>query len=134
MKKIAVYNIIFFAFIALYLLCFILNLCGVEQFSFIVIYWFPIFLMVMGVLVLTRGILFYLDSSVFAGVSLILVGVTFLIRDIYVIPFYHILPFILLSLTIGFIIVYAFFKNKLYLKCFLYSLILVGLSCIGFVF
>ena len=134
MKKITIYNSIFFTIIAIYLICFVLNLCGIEQFAFIVVYWFQIFLIVMGILVLTRGVLFKLDSSVFAGIALILVGIVFLFRDIFVLPFHYILPLIFLSISIGFILVYAFFKNKLYLKLFLWSLIFVGLSCIGYAF
>lgn len=134
LKKITIYNSIFFTIIGMYLICFILNLCGIEQFSFIVVYWFQIFLIVMGILVLTRGILFKLDSSFFAGISLILVGVVFLFRDIFVLPFHYILPLIFLSISLGVILVYLFFKNKLYLKLFLYSLIVVAISCIGYAF
>ena len=83
MNKITIYNIVFFSLIAVYLLCLVLNLCGVSAFEFIVVFWFQIFLYVMGVLVLTRGILFKLDSSIFAGVALILVATVFLLRDIF---------------------------------------------------
>lgn len=134
MNKITIYNIVFFSLIAVYLLCLVLNLCGVSAFGFIVVFWFQIFLYVMGVLVLTRGILFKLDSSIFAGIALILVATVFLLRDIFVLPFYYILTPLAGSLTLSFIIVYFIFKNKLYLKLFLYSLILLGLSCIGYAF
>lgn len=134
MKKITIYNIVFFTLIAIYLLCLILNLCDVPQFEFIVVYWFQIFLFVMGILVLTRGILFRLDSSIFAGIALILVAVVFLLRDIFVLPFYYIMTPLVASISISFIIVYLIFKNKLYLKLFLYSLIFLGLSCIGYAF
>ncbi len=134
MKKINIYNIIFISCITIYLIFLILNLCGIEQFAFVELFWFQIFLCIMGILVLTRGILFKIDSSVFAGITLILLSVVFLIRDIYVLSFLYILPLIVSSISIGFIVVYFCYKNKLYLKLFLYSLIIIGLSCLAYIF
>ena len=127
MKKVTIYNIVFASLIGIYLICLILNLCGLPEFEFINVFWFQIFLFVIGVLVFTRGILFKLDSSLFAGVTLILLGAVFLFRDIYVLPFHHILTPIIACFSVGFIVAYIF-KNKLYLKLFLYSLIFLLVS------
>ena len=127
LKKVTIYNIVFASLMGIYLVCLILNLCGLPEFEFINVFWFQIFLFVIGILILTRGILFRLDSSLFAGVSLILLGVVFLFRDIYVLPFYHILTPLIASFSIGFIVAYIF-KNKLYLKLFLYSLVFLFVS------
>ena len=108
-------------------------MCNVSSFEFMNVFWFQIFLGVMGILVLTRGILFKLDSSIFAGISLILVAIILVIKDYYALPFNYMIAPIFASISIGLICAYAL-KNRLYLKLFLYSLIFVALACIGYAF
>ena len=134
MRKIQIYNIVFAIIIFLYVLCFILNICGVSQFAFIEEYWFPIFLVMMGILVLMRGILFYSDSSMFSGIALILVGVAFVIKQVFELKFYYALPAMLVGITISLFITYIMFKNKLYLKAFCISIVITAISCVGYVF
>lgn len=134
MKKIQIYNIVFGAVIFLYVLCFVLNLCGIREFHFIIDYWFSIFLMMMGVLVLARGVLFYSDSSWLAGISLTLIGVVVLLKDLFLLKFYYVLPLLLASVSIALLVVYLLFKNKLYLKCFCVAISLTIVSCVGYVF
>ncbi len=134
MKKIQIYNIVFVAIIFLYLLCFTLNICGVKGFVFIEEYWFPIFLVMMGILVLMRGILFYSDSSIFSGLALILLGGMFAVKQAVVIKFYYMLPAFLFGIAISLLTTYLIFKNKLYLKAFCCTIILTAISCIGYAF
>ena len=134
MRKIQIYNIVFGTIILLYVLCFILNICGVNQFAFIEEYWFPIFLGMMGVLVLMRGILFYSDSSMFSGISLILVGVAFAIKQVFDLKFYYTLPALIGGISIGLLITYIVFKNKLYLKAFYVAIFMTAISCVGYAF
>ncbi len=134
MKKIQIYNIVFGTVIALYVLCFVLNLCEVKQFNFVEEYWFPIFLMMMGVLVLTRGALFYSDSSTFSGIALVLVGAAFAVKQGLVLKFYYILPTMLAGIAISLLVTFLAFKNKLYLKSFCIAIILTAISCVGYAF
>lgn len=133
MKKITIYNIIFASLIVTYFVCIILELCGIPEFEFVDLFWFQIFLFVIGVLVFTRGILFKLDSSLFVGVTLILMAVVFLFRDLYVLPFHYILTPLIGSFSIGFAVAY-YFKNKLYLKLLLGSLLLLAVSAVCYLF
>lgn len=134
MKKITIYNIVFAIIILIYLISIILNLCDISAFKFISVYWFQIFLGAIGILVLTRGLLFKLDASVFSGVALILIGVVLTMRDYFALPFHYVLAPLLANISIGLICAYIMAKNKLFLKSFLYSLIFVGLACIGYAF
>ncbi len=134
MKKIQIYNIVFGTVIALYVLCFILNICGVNQFKFIEEYWFPIFLVMMGILVFTRGILFYSDSSMFSGIALVLVGATFAVKQGFDLKFYYVLPIMLAGIAISMLVTFWVFKNKLYLKAFCVAMALTAISCVGYAF
>jgi len=134
MRKIQIYNIVFGTVITLYVLCFILNICGLKQFNFIKEYWFPIFLVMMGVLVLTRGALFYSDSSMFSGIALILVGVMFAVKQGFDLKFYYVLPTMLAGIAISLFVTFLIFKNKLYLKVFCIAIILTAISCVGYAF
>ena len=134
MRKIQIYNIVFGTVITLYVLCFILNICGLKQFNFIKEYWFPIFLVMMGVLVLTRGALFYSDSSMFLGIALILVGVMFAVKQGFDLKFYYVLPTMLAGIAISLFVTFLIFKNKLYLKAFCIAIIFTAISCVGYAF
>ncbi len=134
MRKIQVYNIVFGTVIALYVLCFVLNLCGVKHFGFIEEYWFPIFLVMMGILVLTRGVLFYSDSSIFSGIALVLVGAAFAVKQGFDLKFYYVLPTMLAGIAVSLLVTFLVFKNKLYLKSFCIAIILTAISCVGYAF
>ena len=134
MRKIQIYNTVFGIIILIYLISFILNLCGVQEFRFIVEYWFSIFLIVMGVLVVLRGLLFVSDSSLLSGIALCLSGITLLIKDIFNIPSYYCLPVLAGGISLTLLIVYLVFKNKLYLKSFYIAVLISALSCVGYVF
>lgn len=134
MRKIQIYNVVFSTVIFLYVFCFVLNLCGVKEFHFIIDYWFPIFLVVMGLLVLVRGILFYSDSALFSGIALLLIGGCIMVQDIFGLKFYYVLPMLLGSISVALLVVYLLFKNKLYLKSFYVSIALTLISCVGYVF
>lgn len=134
MRKIQIYNTVFGIIILIYLISFILNLCGVQEFRFIVEYWFPIFLIVMGVLVVLRGLLFVSDTSLLSGIALCLSGITLLIKDIFNIPIYYCLPVLAGGISLTLLIIYLVFKNKLYLKSFYIAVLISALSCVGYVF
>lgn len=88
----------------------------------------------MGILVFTRGILFYSDSSMFSGIALVLVGATFAVKQGFDLKFYYVLPIMLAGIAISMLVTFWVFKNKLYLKAFCVAMALTAISCVGYAF
>lgn len=129
MRKNRFFNIFYVAIIFIYLVMLLLHTAQIYPFSYILSdFWFEIFLCFMGLVMFMRAILFKSDSSLFIGSALIMNSILFLIRNIYSLLFWKILPIIIFTFAISAILCYIFFKNKLYLKSFL-IIILISLVC-----
>ena len=129
MRKNNFFNMIFLVLSVVFLIVIGLAWLSVYPFNFALRFWFELFLMFMAIAVLMRGILFRSDSSIFAGIILFVCSILFSFRNIFSLAFLQILPGMLLSLGLAAIVVYLFFKNRVYLKMALVCLPIMSVSC-----
>ena len=125
-------KIFYYSVLVVNVLFFILDLLPLNlPFAFFRIS-FPVSLTLIGILLINRSVIYKLDSSMFFGIVLMLIGGLDLLEKLSTtITTWHIWPYYLIAVSFASLVTAIYYKDKLQMKLFI---LFLGFGLISIVF